>query len=155
MNLHKQLIKQGGVSGYTLIESLVASAVLMIAISAAASLSLALVTQEEISERSVRAMNYLDTAASLLQLGIAPGEVTDLLPDEPVVVSLSIKPKTLTMTGSIGATSYPMNAYDVTVVYSPNNSNAPNAAGDKKWTGGKEKTTRSHTVSVLAPNQSP
>ena len=81
------------VSAYTLVEALVGSAVLMIGISAAASLSLSLITQEEINERSVRALNYQDSAAMLIQLGVPSNQIAGLLPDEPVVNSISFVSK--------------------------------------------------------------
>ncbi len=140
-------------SAYTLIETLVGSAVLMIGISAAASLSLSLVTQEEINERSVRALNYLDSAAMLLQLGVPSNQIVDLLPDEPVVNSITFSPKTVTMTDSGGGPVLSLSASDITIVYTPNAAAVSNSSGIDEWTGGKTGVTRNHTVTALLPNQ--
>ena len=45
---------------YTLIEALVASSILAIGMGAASSMSLALITQEQITERSEKAIAYLE-----------------------------------------------------------------------------------------------
>ena len=57
---------RGGVRAYTLIEALVAGGILMIGIGAAASLSLAFLSQEEISERAARACTAPTNAARVL-----------------------------------------------------------------------------------------
>ena len=79
-------------SGYTLIEVLVASAILMIGISAASSLSLTMVTQEEMNYRISRSLNVLENCARLYQLGIQPANIygggASLLPNEPAVSSV-------------------------------------------------------------------
>ena len=79
-------------SGYTLIEVLVASAILLIGISAASSLSLTMVTQEEVNYRISRCLNVLENCARLYQLGVEPANIygggASLMPDEPAVSAI-------------------------------------------------------------------
>ncbi len=138
---------------YTLIETLVGSAVLMIGISAAASLSLSLVTQEEINERSVRALNYLDSAAMLLQLGVPPSQIVDILPVEPVVNSMTFTPRGLIMSDSAGGPVMSLSASDITIIYTPGAAVSTNSASIDEWTGGETNVTRTRTVTALLPNQ--
>lgn len=140
------------VNAYTLIEALVGSAVLMIGISAAASLSLSLITQEEINERSVRALNFQDSAAMLIQLGVPSNQIASLLPDEPVVNSITFTPKNLTVTDSGGSAALTLSAQDVTIVYSPNAAAVTNSSSLNEWTGGQTNVTRTHTITALLPN---
>ena len=91
-------------SGYTLIETLVASAIMMIAVGGAASLSLTMVTQEEIAERTVRAANYLENAATLYRLGFdTTAEIQAILPDEPVVTNLTVTVQNETLALQVNA----------------------------------------------------
>jgi len=99
----KRKFNQSFLSGYTLVETLVASGIIMLAVGAAASLSLTTVTQEEISEKAVRAANYLENAAALYQLGFGGSEITNLLPPEDDV-ELTITAKTVTVP-NLGAVS--------------------------------------------------
>lgn len=140
MKISKNIFKKG----YTLIETLVASSVIMMAVAAASSLSLAMVTQEEASERAVRAANYLENAAALYRLGFNAAEIGSILPQEPAVVSLAITPDTVTVTDA-GV----INVADMTLVYKPSAATAATGAGS--WTGGNKDTTRSHTVRVVRP----
>jgi len=153
MKNHAILSKKALVRAYTLIEALVGSAVLMIGISAAASLSLSLVTQEEINERSVRALNYQDSAAMLIQLGVPSNQIAGLLPDEPVVNSIAFTSKNLSVTDSGGVAALSLIAQDITIIYSPNAAVASNLSSIDEWTGGKTNVTRNHTVTALLPNQ--
>ncbi len=143
MNLFRQNRTRS--RAYTLIEALVASSVLLIGISAAASMSLSLVTQEEINERSVKVFNYLDNAARLCQMGVDPTEIAALLPSEPAVKSLTFTGRTLTVAGvgDIPATT-------ITVTYNP--AAATVAHTPLTWTGGDKDTTRSESVDVIRSN---
>ena len=132
---------------YTLIETLVASAVIMVAIGAASSLSLAMVTQEEMSERTVRATNYLENVATLYQLGMNTSEILALLPTEPTVTNLTFTPKTVSITG-LGN----VDMVDIAMTYLPSNSKGINATSTKSWTGGNNDITRSHLVEVMRSN---
>lgn len=133
-------------SGYTLIETLVASAVMMVAIGAASSLSLSMVAQEEMSERSVRVINHLENAATLYQLGFSTADIGNILPAEPAA-SLSFTAKTPTVTG-LGV----VDVMEITVSYKPSPATSANSASVKSWTGGDNSKVRSHTVEVFRSN---
>jgi type II secretory pathway pseudopilin PulG len=67
-------------AGYTIIEAMVAVSLLMLAIGAAAALSMSLVNQEEINARAARALNWQENAARLFQLGMGtPTDVSDIV----------------------------------------------------------------------------
>ncbi len=134
-----------GRRGYTLIEALVASSILMIGVAAAASMSLSFVTQEEISERSARAFNYLENAAALLHAGVDSSQIASILPPEPVVTSLSFTDRTL-MATNFGAVPSTL----VTVAFKANAANA--ASGLDRWTGGKDDAVRTAAVEIVRTN---
>ncbi len=127
---------------YTLIEALVASSVLLIGISAAASMSLAMVTQEEITERSVKAFNYLDNATALFQSGVDKSKIAAMLPAEPLVTSLTITDQTINAT-NLGTLPSAL----ISVTYSTNG--ATTTSGTSLWTGGQKDTTRTVNVEVI------
>lgn len=131
---------------YTLIEALVASSILLIGISAAASLSLAMVTQEEMNERSVTAANYLDNAARLYQIGVDQGQIRNLLPVAPVVESLTFSNRNLTVT-NVG--TIPAVRLDLT--YKATTSAANNPVSSTLWTGGNQSARRTESVEVIRP----
>lgn len=135
-------------SGYTLIEALVASGVLLIGVSAASSMSLSLVTQEQINERSVRAFNYLDNAARLYRLGMQPSEIPALLPSESIVNSLTFVPRQVAVSGLTGN----VQIMRVTMSYHPSGATEASTVGDIQWTGGDSATTRSEFVDVFRIN---
>ncbi len=127
---------------YTLIEALVASSLLAVGVGAAASMSLAFVTQEQISERSAKAFNYLENAAALLRAGVDPAAIPGLLPPEPAVASLAFADGTLDAAG-FG----PVPSTTVTVAWNP--SGATESAGIDRWTGGRSDTLRTASVDVV------
>lgn len=132
------------VGAYSLIEALVASSVLLIGISAAASLSLSMVTQEEINERSVQVFNYLDNAARLYQLGVDASDIPGLLPPEPLVTSLTFTPGTENVSG-IG--TVPVTTIEMT--YRPSGATSGNSSSTLDWVGGDKDITRTESVVVL------
>ncbi len=129
---------------YTLIETLVASAVMMLAVGAAASLSLAMVTQEEMSERTVRAANYLENATLLYQIGIEPADILGILPEEPAVVRL----RATSVTEAVDDLG-DVDLLEVEMTFSPSAATADNANGTLSWTGGERDVTRTHTIRVF------
>jgi len=131
---------------YTLIEALVASSILLIGISAAASLSLAMVTQEEMNERSVTAANYLDNAARLYQLGVDQGQIRNLLPVEPVVETLTFTGRNLVVP-DIGSVP----ALRLNLTYKATTSTANNPTSTALWTGGDRTARRTESVEVIRP----
>lgn len=130
---------------YTLIETLVASAVIMMAIAAASSLSLAMVTQEEASERAVRAANYLENAAALYRLGYEASEIPGILPSEPTVVSLAITPGNVSVAG-LGN----VEVAEMTLVFKPSGATG-NSGTEFSWTGGDRDATRTQVIQVVRP----
>jgi len=141
---YKQLTKQFQ-NGYTLIETLVASAVMMGAIAAASSLSLSMVTQEEMSERSVRALNHLENIATLYQLGVGTSDIENILPREPVVNDILFTPDTKTVTG-LGTVDFT----DIRMRFNP--SAATSSTGTNAWTGGSSAALRTFNIHVMRPN---
>ena len=87
----KKRLSQGG---YTLLEVAVASSVLMIGVGAACVLSLTMLKQEESHQRVGRAVNIMENAAQLYQLGIAPADIGGLLPPDPMVKTFSYRAAT-------------------------------------------------------------
>ncbi|HSJ04654.1 MAG: prepilin-type N-terminal cleavage/methylation domain-containing protein [Verrucomicrobium sp.] len=67
-------------NGYSLIEVLVASALVGVVISATVSLAGTMNLQGETAEINSVAINYQDNAARLWQLGLTPAEVLTLMP---------------------------------------------------------------------------
>ncbi|MDF1853638.1 MAG: type II secretion system protein [Verrucomicrobiales bacterium] len=127
---------------YTLVEALVASSILLIGIAAAGSMSLTLLTQEEINERSIVAANYLDNAARLYQIGVDPADIPNLLPEEPLVDSLTFSSRDLTVSGlgTVPSTT-------LTLSYHPSPAKGKSVAGN--WTGGDADATRQISVEVI------
>ncbi len=70
-----------GIFAYSLIEVLIAAAILVIGISAAAILANALLVQEESNGFALRAFNTQEQAARLWQLGLSPATITNILPE--------------------------------------------------------------------------
>lgn len=129
---------------FTLIEALVASSVLLVGISAAASLSLSMVTQEEMNERSILAANYLDNAARLYQIGIEPEDIAGLLTVEPIIESLTSSGRDLVVT-DVGK----INSLTLTMVYQANTATVSNPAAQIRWTGGEKLARRTESVEVI------
>ncbi len=127
---------------YTLIETLVASSILMIGVSAAASMSLAFVTQEEITERAERAFSHLENAATLFQCGVDPDVIPSLLPPNPTVTSLTFLQRTITE-----PTLGPLPSVLITVTWK--SSGSTDTSGTSRWTGGRDDTTRTASVEVI------
>lgn len=123
---------------YTLIEALVASAILMIGIGAASSLSLAMVTREEINERAARTFNHVDNAARLVQLGLDPATVTSVLPACDTLVDLTIEPHVINVPG-LGT----RNRWWIKFGWETTNSESSGSAVGK-WTGGVKGAQRVH-----------
>jgi len=67
--------------GYSLIEVLIAGAILVIGVSAAAIMANALFVQEESNGYALRAFNAQEQAARLWQLGLSPATITNILPE--------------------------------------------------------------------------
>lgn len=83
--------------GYTLVETLVASGILLVAIGAAVSLAVTMTAFEEGNAKVSRAFNYQEQAARLYQLGFTPDEITGLLPAESAVGSQQFTTNSVTI----------------------------------------------------------
>ena len=66
--------------GYSLIEVVIAGAILAMAIMAAASLASSLVQQQEWVPRGKAMLNIQEQAAKLFHLGLSPSQITNILP---------------------------------------------------------------------------
>lgn len=140
----KRLLNQSKKRAYTLIEALVGASVLAVGIGAAASMSLTLVTQEEINERSVRAFNYLDNASQLLRAGVAPSQISSILPVEPLVTNLTTSTRNVNVPG-LGS----VEAITLTVTYDPTGASEANLSTIEQWTGGEQGVTRSESIELI------
>jgi prepilin-type N-terminal cleavage/methylation domain-containing protein len=89
--------------GYTLIEVMVAAAIVAAGVAAAAILAMTMNSQQEASARLARAFNTQEQAARLYQLGLDPATITNILPAEPGVISLGFT-GTTTSINLIGST---------------------------------------------------
>lgn len=128
-----------------MIETLVASSILLIGISAAGSLSLSMVAQEEIAEQANRAAAYLDNATTLFRLGVAPTQIGSLLPPESAVASLDFT-NDVRSVPDLGAVMYS------TVTVDWKSSSATSTKGTNRWTGGDPGDKRSISVEVINTN---
>ncbi len=128
-----KLLRSRRAAGYTLVEVLIASGILMMGISAACLMSLAMVTQEEMSHRISRSLNAQENAARLWQLGLADTDVFgsgSILPANP-----DISMTTAVSNADLGAAgTLPGVVITATIYSSPATSNAPVQSG--YWTGG-------------------
>ncbi len=134
-------------AAFTLVETLIASGIIMIAVGAAASLSLLIVTQDEIAENTLKAANYLHNTAALYQLGLEPDAIEDILPDEPVVENINMIPLAL----PVSYFSNPLWVMDMEMTYIPTQSTSGFSADS--WTGGDSAERRTHTIRVVSIEQ--
>ena len=86
-------------AGYTLIEVLVAAGLLLLVVGAAASLSLSITSQEELSARAAIALNQQEQAARLWRLGLDETAISAILPPTPMVTDLDFSETTTNYSG--------------------------------------------------------
>lgn len=89
-------------AGYTLVEVVIAGAVIAVGMAGAASLSSSMMAQEELSWRVSVARNYQENMVRLWQLGLSPSEVLNLIPSasgNPKLSEVIGAAPTLTATG--------------------------------------------------------
>jgi prepilin-type N-terminal cleavage/methylation domain-containing protein len=84
--------------GYSLVEVLVAAAILAFGIAAAAILGVTMVSQQEGAAKVVRALNYQEQAGRLYQLGVSTNQITNILPPETSITSFSFSTSSVTVT---------------------------------------------------------
>ena len=68
-------------SGFSLVEALMAAAIVAIGLTAAASLVGALMAREEVNTVSLRAANLQEQAVMLYRLGLSPERILEILPE--------------------------------------------------------------------------
>lgn len=88
--------------GYSLIEVLIAAAIIAVGIGGAALLGMTLISQQEGAARVTRALNYQEQACRLYQLGVAPSVVTNILPGESAISSLTFTTSSVATNAQIG-----------------------------------------------------
>jgi prepilin-type N-terminal cleavage/methylation domain-containing protein len=91
-------------AGYTLVEVVIAGAVIAVGMAGAASLSSTMMAQEELSWRVSVARSYQENLVRLWQLGLSPSEVMNLIPSasgNPKLSEVIGASPTLTATGQV------------------------------------------------------
>ena len=130
-------------AAYSLIEVLVAAALLAVGVSAAARLSLIMVTQEDINQRISVSVAHQEIAMRLYQLGLEPSEVTALLPDEPDVASLTFTTGTTVISGA------PISAVEYAESTMVTHSTPSGARVDGQWNGGGDAAAAETRTNVV------
>lgn len=131
-------------AAYTLIEVLVASALIALVLAGAAAMALIVVTQEEIGARVARVVNYQEQAVRLWQLGLEPSTIQTILPGEPAITSLAFDTSTVTLTG-VGNVEHAV----CTITFLPNQGATSWSAG--RWTAGDPNVERTRAVTAYRP----
>lgn len=131
--------------GYSLIEVLVAAAVLSVAIAGAAAMALAVVTQMETNAILVRAINHHEQAARLYQLGIPSGAINAILPADPAVISLSFNSESQTTLAGLGT----VEQIQCVIIFKSAPATTAWSAGT--WTPGDPALTTTNSMIVVRP----
>jgi prepilin-type N-terminal cleavage/methylation domain-containing protein len=121
--------------GYSLVEVMVAAAVIAIGLTASAVLVGTLTQQEEVNAAALRAANLQEQAVRLYRLDVDTALITALLP-ESSTYSVSFTPANDALSFEVDGTQVLLDAADCTMTY-------PNPAGDG--------TNLSNTVTVIRP----
>jgi type II secretory pathway pseudopilin PulG len=127
--------KSRGSRAYTLLEVMIAAGLLMMAISAASSLSLAMNTQAEINYSMSRALNLQENCVRAYHLGLDPADIQVLMPPEPSLASINTSTSTPTVT-NVG----PMDS--VTWDFFIRTNTSSGAWSEGMWTGGDQGAVR-------------
>ena len=134
-------------NAFSIMEALIAAAIIAIGLSAAASLVGALMAKEEINTVSLRAANLQEQAVALYRLGLSPPLIRSILPEStsetasPAAGSFGLtfgSPGTANCTASDGS-SFKISSTDCTLVQ-------PIVAPD-----GSVLSYRSHSVTIVLP----
>ncbi len=127
--------------GYSLADILIASAILGIGVSAAASLTLSMNTQEDLSWRVTRGLNMVENAATLYTLGLSPADAVKYLPtDSDTTVSVQVAEADETVSDLEFKTA----TFRATI--EPVRDEGSWSAG--MWTGGSDATIPSRTLDL-------
>ncbi|MEM1297349.1 MAG: hypothetical protein AAGH89_18435 [Verrucomicrobiota bacterium] len=144
-------------NGYSLVEILVTSSIMMAAIAAACALTLVTVSQEEAATRSARALNYFENTMRLYQLGLDRTEILNVIPAEPSVVSFTVT--NVTGSGAIVPGVGELERADMQIWFrtAPNKDSSGTtitySAGD--WTGGSGSQAGTNNDGVRQSNTYP
>ncbi len=132
-------------SAYSLIEVVIAGAILMITIAAAAAMALTVVTQQETNTRISCALNYQEQAAHLYQLGLSTNTIAAILPPDPSVTSLIFQNEVIGPIGNIIG----MQSVTCEMTFTPNPTPADWTADS--WVPGNSAYSRTSTVMIVRP----
>lgn len=128
-------------SGYSLIEVLVASGILLIGISAAASFSLTMTTQEELNHRMARGLNHLECYSRLYQLGLDQAAIEAIIPPEFARAAAPTMVPVLPAEGNLEGQ---------TIILTLNSVENEGSWSSGAWTGGSQTTIPTRQFSVRA-----
>ena len=128
-------------SGYTLVEALVASVLLMMGISAASALTLTLLTQDEMNQRHGVALAEAELIAQLYHLGLDELEIRQVVPSSTVVETFTLTPGSESVPG-VGT----LPSASISVQFNP--SPATESWAGQVWTAGRK--TDSRTIEIQA-----
>jgi prepilin-type N-terminal cleavage/methylation domain-containing protein len=78
--------------GYSLVEVMVAAAIVAVGLTAAAVLIGTLMQQEELNAATLRAANLQEQAVKLYRLDLSPTDIVDLLPENSARIALGTVP---------------------------------------------------------------
>lgn len=131
---------------YSLLEVLIAAAILMIAAIAFTTMALMVATQRESNVRIARSLNMQEQAARLYQLGLSPAEILAILPPDSAVSSLAFGEIESTAIGDIGG----LERTTCQLTFIPSSSSASPEPGT--WSPGNGSASRTNLVIVVRPS---
>jgi Tfp pilus assembly protein PilV len=129
----KSPVLRPGLRGYTLIEALIATSILMLGALAAASLSLTMAKQDDLVDRTAQAVNWHENAAELYRLGLSSAEIAAIIPPPSFTITRTLTEATENVT-NLGNVTIATSS----ITYKPD----PDAAATE---------TRTHVLKVLRP----
>tara|TARA_R110002096_G_scaffold54517_18_gene140647 strand:+ start:3997 stop:4458 length:462 start_codon:yes stop_codon:yes gene_type:complete len=129
--------------GYSLADVLVASAILGVGVSAAASLTLTMNTQEDMSWRVTRGLNLAENAVALYVLGMAPSDAIAYLPTDP---DTTVTVQVAEVSDTISEMAFKSTTFRASI--QPVRDEGSWSEG--KWTGGSQATIPTRTLDLKA-----
>ncbi len=126
-------------AAYSLLEVLVATAILLAGVGAAAALTLVMAAQEEAARDTARCLNLHEQAVRLWQLGVTPADIsTSLLPAAGVDAITFDTPQSINVAGTI------LTSVNCTITY--------RTARIAAWTSPGTDTAVSNTLTAVRTN---
>lgn len=138
-------MNENSTEGYSLIEVMIAAAVLMVAIAGAGAMALSVITQQETNAVIARAIGYQEQAARLYQIGLAPSTISAILPAEPALVSLTFQNLTTPALAGVGS----MERAECVMVFRPSPATSSWSVGT--WNPGDATKQVTNSLTVLRP----